>query len=109
MAKLNGKTALVTGSTRGIGRVVAEALAAEGAQLVVTGRTDSDVARVVLELKAAGADAIGFAADLANPADAHRLAEQTMAALPQLDILINNGGSLAFTAGPVRHQKEQGR
>jgi NAD(P)-dependent dehydrogenase (short-subunit alcohol dehydrogenase family) len=93
MARLAGKMALVTGGTRDIGRVIAETLAIEGASLiVVTGRQQADVARTVADLEATGATVVGFAADLADPAEAHRLAEQTLAALPQLDILINNAG-----------------
>jgi NAD(P)-dependent dehydrogenase (short-subunit alcohol dehydrogenase family) len=92
VARLAGKSALVTGSTRGIGRVIAETLANDGAALVVTGRQEADVAQVVHELEAAGTSVVGFAADLAKPVEAHRLAEQTLAEVAQLDILINNAG-----------------
>ena len=92
MGRLAGKAALVTGSTRGIGRVIAEVLANEGAALIVTGRHDVDVARTVSELEVTGASVVGFSADLANPAGARRLAEQTLAEVPQLDILVNNAG-----------------
>ncbi len=92
MSRLAGKTALVTGSTRGIGRVIAERLAEEGATVVVTGRRDDDVAKAVLELKRHGTNVFGLAADLASVAAAHSLAEQTLAAVPQLDILVNNAG-----------------
>lgn len=92
MRKLEGKVALVTGSTRGIGRVIAERLAAEGAALVVTGRHDADVAEVVRDLDSSGATVTGIAADLANVEAAHGLAERAMAAVPQLDILVNNAG-----------------
>src|SRR3712207_890592 len=88
--RLTGKTALVTGSTRGIGRVVAEMLSAEGANLVVTGRRDDDVARAVRELATGGTRVYGFAADLAHFDEAHRVAETVLAAVPQLDILVNN-------------------
>jgi NAD(P)-dependent dehydrogenase (short-subunit alcohol dehydrogenase family) len=92
MARLAGKMALVTGSTRGIGRVIAETLADEGASLIVTGRQQADVARTVADLEATGATVVGFAADLADPAEAHRLAERALAAVPTLDILVNNAG-----------------
>jgi NAD(P)-dependent dehydrogenase (short-subunit alcohol dehydrogenase family) len=92
VARLAGKTALVTGSTRGIGRVIAERLAEEGATVVVTGRNEDDVKKVVRELELAGTSAVGLAADLASVEAAHRLAEQTLAAMPQLDILVNNAG-----------------
>ena len=92
MARLANKVALVTGSTRGIGRVIAETFAGEGAAVVITGRREADVARTMSELDSSGANVIGFAADLADVAGAHRLAEQTLAAVPQIDILINNAG-----------------
>jgi NAD(P)-dependent dehydrogenase (short-subunit alcohol dehydrogenase family) len=92
MPRLAGQTALVTGSTRGIGRVIAESLAREGAGIVVTGRDAGDVERVVGELRALGGEAIGFAADLARHEEAHRLAETVLAAVPRLDILVNNAG-----------------
>ena len=92
MGRLSGKVALATGSTRGIGRIVAERLASEGADLVIAGRGEDDVARVVEELEARGRRAIGIAADLARPAEAHRLATATLAAVPHLDILVNNAG-----------------
>jgi NAD(P)-dependent dehydrogenase (short-subunit alcohol dehydrogenase family) len=92
VTRLTGKTALVTGSTRGIGRGIAERLAEEGARIVVTGRHEADVAEIVRALESTGASAVGFAADLASVPGAHRLAEQTLSAVPQLDILINNAG-----------------
>jgi NAD(P)-dependent dehydrogenase (short-subunit alcohol dehydrogenase family) len=92
MGKLAGKTALVTGSTRGIGRIVAERLAGEGANLVVTGRGAEGVARAVEELSATGRRVIGLTADLARSEEAHRLAAETIAAVEKLDILVNNAG-----------------
>jgi 3-oxoacyl-[acyl-carrier protein] reductase len=92
VTRLTGKTALITGSTRGIGRVVAATLAAEGAIVVITGRDQKDVNRAVEELTASGADALGFAADLARHEEAHRLAETVLATVPQVDILVNNAG-----------------
>jgi len=66
--------------------------AAEGAILVVTGRQEDDVAQAVHELASGGTRVRGFAADLSHFDEAHRLAETTLAAVPQLDILINNAG-----------------
>jgi len=90
--RLNGKWALVTGSTRGLGRTIAEWLANEGANIVVSGRESDAVQASVAAIKAIGVDSIGIAADLANHAEAHRLATETLAAVPQLDILMNNAG-----------------
>ncbi|HQY30141.1 MAG TPA: SDR family oxidoreductase [Thermomicrobiales bacterium] len=90
--RLAGKWALVTGSTRGLGRVIAEWLAADGAAIVVSGREEADVAASVTAIKALGVDAIGIPADLSQVTEAHRLAEAAIAAVPALDILVNNAG-----------------
>src|ERR687885_30237 len=90
--RLFGKTALVTGSTRGLGRTIAEWLAREGADIVVSGREPQAVQASVTALRALGSNASGISADLAHVADAHRLAEETLAMVDQLDILINNAG-----------------
>jgi 3-oxoacyl-[acyl-carrier protein] reductase len=90
---LQGKTALVTGSTRGIGRVTAEKLVDEGVNVVVHGRHATDVERAVKELARGNAAVIGFTADLGRYEEAHALAEQVLAAVPRLDILVNNAGA----------------
>ena len=90
---LAGKTALVTGSTRGIGRVVAEKLADAGVNVVVHGRKAGDVAQTVEELSRDGITVIGFTADLGRYEEAHALAGEVLAAVPQLDILVNNAGA----------------
>ncbi|MFN8592447.1 MAG: SDR family NAD(P)-dependent oxidoreductase [Thermomicrobiales bacterium] len=92
MGRLSGKTALVTGSTRGIGRVIAQRLGDEGAELVVTGRDERDVEQAATELSRTGSRALGIPADLARVEEAHRLAIDTLAVVPQLDILVNNAG-----------------
>ena len=87
--QLAGKRALVTGSTAGIGHAIARALAAEGARVVVNGRTDAAVDAVVAELrKDTGADVAGFAGDLIAAAEAERLA----VTYPDIEILVNNLG-----------------
>ena len=90
--RLNGKTALVTGSTRGLGRTIAEWLAREGANIVVSGREADAVQASVDAVRALGVEAVGIPADLSRFEEAHRLAEETLAAVPQLDILMNNAG-----------------
>lgn len=92
MGRLGGKTALVTGSTRGIGRVIAERLAEEGANLIVTGRQEADVSRVVTDLANDERRVIGIPADLSRPEEARHLAEEALKAASQLDILVNNAG-----------------
>jgi NAD(P)-dependent dehydrogenase (short-subunit alcohol dehydrogenase family) len=89
---LGGKWALVTGSTRGLGRTMAEWLAREGASIVVSGREADAVEDSVQAVKALGMDAIGIPADLGVVSEAHRLAREAIAAVPKLDILVNNAG-----------------
>lgn len=89
---LAGKWALVTGSTRGLGRTTAEWLAREGASIIVSGREADAVANSVAAIKAIGPDAIGIPADLSDYSHAHRLAESAIAAVPKIDILVNNAG-----------------
>jgi NAD(P)-dependent dehydrogenase (short-subunit alcohol dehydrogenase family) len=90
--RLAGQTALVTGSTRGIGRTIAEWLAREGAGIVVSGREQDAVERSAAAMRALGVEAWGIAADLARVSEAHRLAEATLGQVHRLDILINNAG-----------------
>jgi NAD(P)-dependent dehydrogenase (short-subunit alcohol dehydrogenase family) len=87
---LSGKTALVTGSTSGIGHAIAKGLAATGASVVVNGRTQAkvDAAAGALAKAVAGAKVRGIAADVSTAAGCKAL----VAALPQVDILINNAG-----------------
>ena len=90
--RLAGKTALVTGSTRGLGRTIAEWLAREGANIVVSGREGAAVEASVAAMAALGVEAFGIPADLSRVAEAHRLAEETLARVERLDILVNNAG-----------------
>src|SRR5207245_11585715 len=93
MEKLSGKTALVTGSTDGVGRLVARKLGQAGARVLVHGRDAERGARVVADIKASGGAADFLAADLSALAEVRRLAEAVQATAGRLDILINNPGS----------------
>jgi NAD(P)-dependent dehydrogenase (short-subunit alcohol dehydrogenase family) len=89
---LNGKTALVTGATAGIGYAIAQQLAAEGAKVIVHGRNAERGAKAVQEIETAGGKARFIAADVANAADVRRLADEAGA----VDILVNNAGIYRF-------------
>ncbi|MFZ2964284.1 MAG: SDR family NAD(P)-dependent oxidoreductase, partial [Rhodoglobus sp.] len=93
---LHGRTALVTGSTSGIGRAAAETLAARGAHVIVTGRDPVKAEAVVAGIVSAGGSARAVIADLAEPAD---IAE--LAALDDVDILVNNAGTYRFVPTSV--------
>jgi len=94
---LSGTTALVTGSTQGIGLAIATGLAAAGARVVVNGRSESSVERGIAELKqkAPEADVVALVADIASAEGGARAVEQ----IPHVDILVNNLG--IFGAQPV--------
>ncbi len=91
MGRFSGKTAIVTGSSRGIGRATAIALAAEGARVVVNGRNE-DVREVAELIRSRGGDAIPVLGDVAREEDVKRLAGDAMAAFGSIDILVNNAG-----------------
>ena len=88
--QLADKLALVTGSTRGIGRAIATSLAGQGARVIVNGRTERSVADAVKEIRAATPDAKleSFAGDLSGAA----VTESLVKGFPQVDILVNNLG-----------------
>ena len=93
MRKLEGRTALVTGSTDGVGRVVAKRLAAAGARILIHGRDLGRGQGLIAELRAEGhGDADFLTADLASLADVRRLADAVAASEPRLDLLVNNAG-----------------
>lgn len=93
MFELDGKAAIVTGGSRGIGRSVALCLAKLGANVAVNYVKNSEAAEeVVREIKALGADAAAYAADVAVPEDADNLVESTIERFKRVDILVNSAG-----------------
>ena len=89
---LNGKTAIITGSTRGIGNAVARTMVAYGASVVITGRKQDQCDAVAAEIIAAGGQAAGIATDVTNAASRGNLIARTVEAFGHLDILVNNAG-----------------
>jgi gluconate 5-dehydrogenase len=90
---LTGKTALVTGGSRGLGLQMAHALGEAGAKVVLSSRKAEDLAHATAELKAAGIDASWIAADCAKDSEITRLAEESLKRLGHIDILVNNAGA----------------
>ncbi len=95
MGFLDGKYAIVTGGTRGIGRAIAERLLDEGASVAICGRTASSTQAAVQQLRAHG-NAIGMSADVADPASVANFFEFTTRNFPGLDIAILNAGVGVF-------------
>ena len=86
---LTGRTALVTGSTRGIGKAIAESLTAAGARVAVVGRDEARAKEVAAALSP---EARGFGCDIADPASINALVEAVERELGAIDILVNNAG-----------------
>ncbi len=94
MRGLEGKVALVTGASRGIGRAIAMRLAEEGCRVVVNYNRSADAAQeVVNTIKANGGEAIAIQADVSQFAEAQRLVKEARAAFGRIDILVNNAGT----------------
>src|SRR5216110_2081533 len=95
--KLEGKVAIVTGASKGIGAAIALHLAAEGAAVVVNYASSKEGAdRVVGEIKGSGGRAIAVQANVAKPEDIRRLFTEATKAFGPLDILVNNAGIYEF-------------
>src|ERR1700682_334645 len=93
MNRLSGKTAVVTGASKGIGAGIAKGLAAEGAAVVINYASSKDGAeRVVADIKAKGGKAIAVQGNVAKAADVKKIFAETMDAFGRLDILVNNAG-----------------
>ncbi|MCX3063507.1 SDR family oxidoreductase [Streptomyces beihaiensis] len=90
---LDGRCAVVTGASRGIGRAVAEELARAGARLCVTARDPEGVRETVAALRAQGADAVGVAGSVADPAHLWEVTDRAMAAHGRVDVVVNNAGT----------------
>ena len=93
MGLLTGKTALITGATRGIGRAIALKFAAEGADVAFTYRSQHEAAKSLVDkLQALGIKAKAYASDAASFEDTHKVTEDVRAEFGHIDILVNNAG-----------------
>jgi len=90
--RLAGKTALITGSSSGIGRATALLFAREGADVVINGRDEKKIANVVKEVEAIGRRALGIRANVGSFSEVNAMVEQALQAFGHLDILVSNAG-----------------
>ena len=93
MKLLEGKTAVVTGAARGIGKAIALKFAAEGANIAFTDlNIDENATETEKEIAALGVKAKGYASNAANFEDTHKVVEEIMKDFGRIDILVNNAG-----------------
>jgi NAD(P)-dependent dehydrogenase (short-subunit alcohol dehydrogenase family) len=98
MGILQGRVAVVTGASKGIGRVISELFAGEGARVVCAARSRELVEQAAAAIKQAGGDAIAVAADVSREDDARQLMQRAVDAYGRLDTLVNNAGD----GGPTK-------
>ena len=99
IVKLDGKVAVVTGASKGIGKAIVSAFAAAGAKVVLAARTRDVLEQVAADLRESGAEAVAVPTDVTDVNAVQRLIEQTLDAYQHVDILVNNAGIGYF--GPV--------
>lgn len=92
MGKLKGQTAIVTGASRGIGKAIAVMFASEGANVVVTARTEYAIDDLAGRIVQSGGSALAVTADLSIDSALQRIADETLANYGRIDILVNNAG-----------------
>jgi NAD(P)-dependent dehydrogenase (short-subunit alcohol dehydrogenase family) len=102
---LTGRTALITGGSRGLGLQMAHALGEAGAKIMISSRKAADLEQAVMALQDAGIDARWIAADAGKPEDIERLADETLERLGHVDILVNNAGA-SWGAPAAEHPLE---
>ena len=108
MSILNDKVALVTGSSRGIGAVIAKLFAREGAKVVVHGRDEEALATVQAEIEQAGGTAMQVAADITRFTEIEAMRHQIEQTFSPIDILVANAGGSFTMPGPLEAISEEG-
>lgn len=95
--QLEGKVAVITGGSKGIGKAIALAFAGEGAEVVIAARTEADLKRTAAEIETMGRKCLAIVTDLAVPEQVRAMVDRTLETFGRVDVLVNNSG----IAGPA--------
>ena len=106
---LQGKVALITGASQGLGRALALAYAKEGASLVVNSRSQESIRPVAEEVEGLGAEVLAVAADVSRGEDARRLVDEAVGRFGGVDVLVNNAGLLGPRVAIEEYPEEEWR
>jgi NAD(P)-dependent dehydrogenase (short-subunit alcohol dehydrogenase family) len=106
---LEGKVALITGASQGLGRALALAYAKEGARIIINARSEESIRPVADEVEASGAEVLAFVADVSKCADVENLINAVVARFGGIDVLVNNAGLLGPRVEIVEYPEEEWR
>jgi NAD(P)-dependent dehydrogenase (short-subunit alcohol dehydrogenase family) len=106
---LEGKVAMITGASQGLGRALALAYAKEGAQIVINSRHEEGIRPVGEEAESTGAEVLAFAADVSRSADVERLVGVATQRFGRVDVLVNNAGVLGPRVAIVEYPEDEWR
>jgi NAD(P)-dependent dehydrogenase (short-subunit alcohol dehydrogenase family) len=106
---LEGKVALITGASQGLGRALAIAYAKEGARVVINARSEESIRPVAEEAESPGAEVLALAADVAKSADVERVVDAAAQRFGKIDVLVNNAGVLGPRVEILEYPEEEWR
>ncbi len=106
---LEGKVAMITGASQGLGRALALAYAKEGARVVINARSEESIRPVAGEVEASGAEVLALAADVSKSADVERLVDAAVERFGGIDVLVNNAGVLGPRVAIAEYPEDEWR
>jgi NAD(P)-dependent dehydrogenase (short-subunit alcohol dehydrogenase family) len=106
---LEGKVALITGASQGLGRALVLAYAKEGARVVINARSEESIRPVAEEIESSGAEVLALAADVSKSADVEKLVDETVERFGRIDVLVNNAGVLGPRVEILEYPEEEWR
>ena len=106
---LEGKVALITGASQGLGRALVLAYAKEGARVVINARSEESIHPVAEEIESSGAEVLALAADVSKSTDVERLVDETVERFGRIDVLVNNAGVLGPRVEILEYPEEEWR